>query len=120
MACSGVEDHDPAHALVDPLAIEGEPLPIGRPHRIFVAPAFGGVGDLADMTSVWIHREDSALGLIGVEVAAKGDLTVGGSSATALALVLLAVAALSRALASTGAQCQSNESRQHPYSQQRP
>src|SRR5829696_9244628 len=116
MACSGVEDHDPAHALVDPLAIEGEPLPIGRPHRIFVAPAFGGVGDLADMASVWIHREDSALGLIGIEVATKGDLTVRNITVAGCALLVL----LASSASSAGAQCHSKESRQHPRNPQCP
>src|SRR5215212_2924120 len=114
----GVYDHDLAIALVDGPAIEGDPLPIWRPRRVVVAPAFGGVCDLADMASIGVHREERALGLIGIEPAAKDDLTVGGSGATALALIVpLASITLSRALASTGAQCQSNESYQHPCSQ---
>src|SRR5215204_7397466 len=98
----GVEDHDPTHALIRSLALEGDLLPIGGPHRGVVAPAFGRVRDLVDMVSVWMHREDSALGLIGVEVAAKGDLTAGCSRTAARALVVpLASITLSRALAST-------------------
>src|SRR5918994_3476141 len=55
-----VEHHDPAHALVDPLAIEGYVLPIRRPRRRIVAPAVGRVGDLADVASVGVHRKESA------------------------------------------------------------
>src|SRR3712207_8917548 len=47
---------------------------------------FGGMGDLADVASVGVHREESALGLIRIEVAAKDDLTVPGST-TSRALV---------------------------------
>src|SRR5215217_3873566 len=75
----GVYDHDLASALVDGLAIEGDPLPIGRPRRVLVTPALWGVGDLADMASVWVHGEDRCLGLLGIEVAAKDDLTVPGT-----------------------------------------
>src|SRR5215203_2485177 len=98
MTCLEVEDPAPVRVL----AHEGDLRPIGRPCRHVVFPALGRVGDLADMTSVWVHREDSGLGLIGIEPAAKGDLTVSGSSATALALVVLL------ATAATGAQCQRN------------
>src|SRR5215208_8409699 len=80
IACIEVEDHDPAHALVDSLTIEGDLRPIGRPLRHVVAPALGGVGDLADVASVWVHLEDRCLGLFGIEVAAKGDLTVPAST----------------------------------------
>src|SRR5215216_443610 len=90
IACLEVEHHDPAHALVDPLAIEGYVLPIRRPRRSVVAPAFGGVGDLADVTSIGIHREDGALGLIRIEPAAKDDLTIPGR-ATARTLVLFVI-----------------------------
>src|ERR687890_814429 len=86
-ACFEVEHHDPAHALVDPLAIKGYVLPIRRPRRSVVPPTLWGVGDLADMASVGVHREDSALGLIRIEVAPKGDLTVPGR-VTARALVV--------------------------------
>src|ERR687890_1450372 len=88
IACFEVEHHDPAHALVDPLAIEGHVLPIRRPRRSIVAPALWGVGDLADMASVGVHREKRALGLIRIEPAAKDDLTVPGR-ATARALVVV-------------------------------
>src|SRR5215203_3501067 len=87
IACIEVEDHDPAHALVDSLAIEGHSLPIGRPRRVLVTPALGRVGDLADMASVGVHLEDRCLGLFGIEVAAKGDLTVPAST-TARTLVV--------------------------------
>src|ERR671920_1751511 len=87
-ACFEVEHHDPAHALVDPLAIEGYVLAIRRPRRSVVAPALGGVGDLADVASVGIHREERALGLIRIEPAAKDDLTVPGRS-TVRALVVV-------------------------------
>src|SRR5918995_1287804 len=89
-ACFEVEHHDPAHALVDPLAIEGYVLPIRRPRRSIVAPALGGVGDLADVASVGVHREERALGPIRIEPAAKDDLTVPGR-ATARALVLFVI-----------------------------
>jgi hypothetical protein len=48
------------------------------------------VGDLADMASVGVHRKERALGLLGIEVAAKDDLTVPGRT-TAHALVLFFV-----------------------------
>src|ERR687897_2000180 len=73
-----VYDHDPARALVALEALEGDPLSIRRPPRSVVAPAFGGVGDLADVASVGVHCEEGTLGLIRIEVAAKGDLTVPG------------------------------------------
>jgi hypothetical protein len=86
-----VDDHDPA-----PLAmrgatptIEGDLRPIGGPRRVAVAPAFGGMGDLVDVGSIRVHCEDGALGLILIEIANKDDQTVGGSSATACALLVL-------------------------------
>jgi hypothetical protein len=87
IACLGVEEHDPARTLVCSLAMEGDPLPIRRPRRPIVAPAVGGVGDLADMASVGVHYKESALGLIRIEVAAKDDLTVPAST-TSRALVV--------------------------------
>src|SRR5215208_5814406 len=83
-----VNDHDPARALVALEALEGDPLSIRRPRRYVVPPTVRGVGDLADVASVGVHREDSALGLIGIEVAAKDDLTVPGST-TVRALVVV-------------------------------
>jgi hypothetical protein len=57
------------------------------------------------MASVGVHREEGALDLLGIEVATKDDLTVGGSRiARRAVLVLLSGATLSRVLASTGAQ----------------
>src|SRR5215207_8040093 len=92
-ACLEDEHHDPAHALVDPLAIEGYVLPIRRPHRGVVAPALRGVGDLADVASVGVHRKESALGLIRIEPAAKDDLTVPGrATAGALIVVVFVIA----------------------------
>src|SRR5919112_6578178 len=88
IACLGVEEHDPARTLVCSLAMEGDPLPIRRPRRPIVAPAVGGVGDLADMASVGVHCEERALGLIRIEPAAKDDLTVPGRS-TVRALVVV-------------------------------
>jgi hypothetical protein len=91
IACFGVQEHDPARTLVCSLAMEGDSLPIRRPRRPIVAPAFGRVDDLADVASVGVHREEGALGLIRIEVAAKDDLTVPGST-TARALVLFVIA----------------------------
>ncbi len=59
-----VYDHDPARALVALEALEGDPLSIRRPCRYVVVPALWGVGDLADVASVGVHREERALGLI--------------------------------------------------------
>src|SRR5215204_7552663 len=85
-------------------AMEGDLRPIGGPRRKEVAPALGGVGDLADMASIRVHREDGALGPFKIQVAAKDDQTVGGSSASARALlVLLASPTLSRLFTSTTA-----------------
>src|SRR5918995_1421502 len=88
-ACFEVEHHDPAHALVDPLVIEGYVLPIRRPRRRIVAPALGGVGDLADMASVGVHHKESALGLIRIEPAAKDDLTVPGRTIALVVFVIV-------------------------------
>src|SRR5215218_1414709 len=98
-------------------AMEGDLRPIGGPCRGAVDPAFGGMGDLADVASIGVHRENG--------VAAKeDDQTVGGSSITARALlvhlvslkvggssitgcalvVLLASPTLSRVSTSTGGQ----------------
>src|SRR5215213_6666774 len=105
IACLEVEDRDPAHVPVGSLTMEGDPLPIGRPRRIVVIPALGRVGDLADMAPIGVHREERPLSVIGIEPAPKDDLPVGGSSATALALVVLSsTATLSRVLSSTGGQ----------------
>ena len=84
-----VYDHDPARAKVDGLALEGDLLPIGRPRRIIVlGQALRGMGDLADVATVWVHRKERAFGLIGIEVAAKDDLTIPGST-TVRALVVV-------------------------------
>src|SRR5918998_5799068 len=96
----GVYDHDPPSALVAGLASEGDPLPIRRPPRVIVkGPVLRGVGDLADVASVRIHREERSLGLIGIEVAAKDDLPVCDirTAARTLLLVLLASSASSTA-----------------------
>src|SRR5215204_3946248 len=98
-------------------AMEGDLRPIGGPRRKEVAPALGGVGDLADMASIRVHREDGALGPFKIQVAAKDDQTVGGSSASARALVvLLASPTLSRLFTSTTATQRPNnadEEQQH-------
>src|SRR5215213_7389888 len=83
-----VYDHDPARASVALEALEGDPLSLRRPRRKVVQPALRGVSDLADMASVGVHSEDSALGLIRIEVAAKDNLTVPGTT-TARALVVV-------------------------------
>ena len=43
-------------------AMEGDLGPIGGPRRKEVAPALGRVGDLADVASIRVHREDGAPG----------------------------------------------------------
>src|SRR5215203_2319083 len=86
IACVDVDDHDPA-----PLAMraatptmERDLGPIGGPCRGAVAPAFGGMGDLANVASIGVHRENG--------VAAKeDDQTVGGSSASEAPRALLVV-----------------------------
>src|SRR5215213_6940529 len=62
-------------------AMEGDLGPIGGPCRGAVAPAFGGMGDLADVASIGVHRENGALAA-SVYFAAKDDQTVGGSWAS--------------------------------------
>src|SRR5918993_1411601 len=94
VASVGVYDHDPARALVALEALEGDPLSIRRPRRYVVPPTLGGVGDLTDVASVWVHREDSTLGLIGIEVAAKDDLTVPGSTPSRALVVVVFVIVL--------------------------
>jgi hypothetical protein len=51
----------------------------------------GGVGDLTNMASVGVHREERPLGLLGIEVAAKDDLTVPGRI-PALVLIVFVIA----------------------------
>src|SRR5215217_4768658 len=94
-------------------AMEGDLRPIGGPCRGAVAPALWGMGDLADVASIGVHRQDGALGMsyiVGsfkIYVAAKGDQTVGGSWASEAprALVVLSSSpALSRLFTSTGGQ----------------
>src|SRR5215212_8336732 len=89
IACLEVEDSDPAHVRVGSLTMEGDPLPIGRPRRIVVEPALRRVGDLADMAPIGVHREERTLSVIGIEPAAKDDLTAGGSTTTARACCAL-------------------------------
>src|SRR5215203_1371229 len=101
-------------------AMEGDLRPIGGPCRGAVDPAFGGMGDLADVASIGVHRENGGAAIL----LAKDDQTVGGSSATARALlgllaslkvggssitaralvVLLVSTTLSRLFTSTGGQ----------------
>src|SRR5918993_5114448 len=91
IACLGVEEHDPARTLVAFLAMEGDPLPIRRPRRRIVAPAFGRVGDLVDMASVGVHGEERTLTVIRIEPAAKDDLTVPGSTTVRAVVVVVFV-----------------------------
>src|SRR5215211_7189792 len=86
-----VYDHDPARASVSLEALEGDPLSIRRPRRKVVQPALWGVGDLADVASVGVHREDCALGLIRIEVAAKDDLTIPGRATVGALIVVVFV-----------------------------
>src|SRR5918995_1585785 len=99
-----VDDHDPAPIAMRAAtpALEGDLGPIGRPCRKVVAKALWGMGDLADVASIGVHREDDALGQFKIQVAAKDDQTVGGSSATTRALLVLLVSpTLSRVFTST-------------------
>ena len=59
-----VDDHDPALSAMRGAtpAMEGDLRPIGGPHRGVVAKALWGMGDLADVASIGVHREDGALG----------------------------------------------------------
>jgi hypothetical protein len=57
------------------------------------------VGDLADVASVGVHREDSALGLLGIEVAPKDDLTIPASTTVRALVVFVIVSATGRAMA---------------------
>src|SRR5215203_2279406 len=119
MACVDVDDHDPppmASARGD-TAIEGDLGPIGGPCRGAVDPAFGGMGDLADVASIGVHRgngiaakEDDQT-VSGSSITARAllvllaSLKVGGSSITACALLVLLVSTtLSRVSTSTGGQ----------------
>ena len=58
-----VDDQDPAPLAMRGAtpAIEGDLGPIGGPRRVAVAPALWGMGDLADVASIGVHREDGAL-----------------------------------------------------------
>jgi hypothetical protein len=89
----GVYDHDPGRTKVGGLALEDDPLSIRRPLRIIVlGQALGGMGDLADVASVRVHREESAFGLLGIEVAPKDYLTVPASTTVgALVVVVLVI-----------------------------
>src|SRR5215208_381197 len=96
-----VDDQDPAPGAMRAAtpAMEGDLRPIGGPCRGAVDPAFGGMGDLADVASIGVHRENGGAAIL----LAKDDQTVGGSSATARALVVLLVSTtLSRVFTSTG------------------
>jgi hypothetical protein len=88
IACLEVVDRDPAYVIAEFLTMEGDPLPIGRPRRIVVEPALRRVCDLADMGTVWVHREERALGVIGIEPAAKDDLTVPGRATARVVFVI--------------------------------
>jgi hypothetical protein len=71
--------------------MEGDPLPIRRPRRRIVAPAFGRVGDLVDMASVGVHGEERTLTVIRIEPAAKDNLTVPGSTTVGALVVVVFV-----------------------------
>src|ERR671910_3752463 len=86
-----VDDQDPAAIAVrgTTAAIESDLRPIWGPSRKVVAKSLWGMGDLADVGSIRVYREDGALGQIEIQVAARGDQTVGESSATAGALLVV-------------------------------
>ena len=70
-------------------AMEGDLGPIGGPCRGAVAPAFGGMGDLADVASIGVHRENGAAATLLL----KDDQTVGGSWASEAPRALLVLLA---------------------------
>src|SRR5215212_1274586 len=75
----GVDDYDPApFAMRETHAIEGKLRPFSGTRGDLVATDDGRRDDLTYIASVGVHREDCALGLIGIQIAAKDDLTVGG------------------------------------------
>src|SRR5918995_7081479 len=82
-----VDDQDPAPLAMRGAtpAMEGDLGPIGGPCRVAVVPALWGMGDLADVASIRVHRENGAAATLLL----KDDQTVGGSSATARALLVL-------------------------------
>src|SRR5215217_5137136 len=114
-----VDEQDPAPRAMRAAtpAMEGDLRPIGGPRRVAVALALGRVGDLVDVASIRVHREDGAFGQFKIQVAAKDDQTFGGSSATARALLVLLVSpTLSRVFTSTTATQRANnadEEEQH-------
>ena len=59
-----VDEQDPAPGAMRgaTAAMEGDLRPIGGPRRVSVAPALWGMGDLADVASIRVHREDGAPG----------------------------------------------------------
>jgi hypothetical protein len=73
---------------------------------MFVVPALGRVGDLADMSSVWVHREEHIVFLLNiyVEIAPKGDLPVPGSTTARALVVFVFVIACAASSFSVGAQ----------------
>src|SRR5918993_3338400 len=73
-------------------AMESDLRPIWGPSRKVVAKALWGMGDLADVGSVRVHREDGAPGQVKIQVAAKGDQTVLESIAKACALLVVLLA----------------------------
>ena len=60
------DEHDPAPMAMGGATptIEGDLRPIGGARRKAVAKALGGMGDLVDVGSTRVHREDGALGQI--------------------------------------------------------
>ena len=63
-AAVDVDDQDSAPFAMrgTTAAIEGDLRPIWGPSRKVVAEALWGMGDLADVGSIRVHGEDSALG----------------------------------------------------------
>src|SRR5215208_2380473 len=87
-----VDDHDAVLKAMEEAtpAMEGDLRPIGGPRRGVVGKGLGGMGDLADMASIRVHREDGEFGVSAAiggqfkfsKVAAKSDQTVTGSTAS--------------------------------------
>src|SRR5918994_7664309 len=89
-ACVDVHDQDPAPMAMRAATptMEGDLGPIGGPCRGAVAPAFGGMGDLAHVASIGVYREN---GVAANGVSREDDQTVGGSSASEAPRALLVV-----------------------------
>ena len=100
-----VDEQDPAPMAMRGAtpAMEGDLGPIGGPCRVAVVPALWGMGDLADVASIRVHRENGAAATLLL----KDDQTVGGSWANEAPLALVVLSSsptLSRVSTSTGGQ----------------